>query len=205
MENNGKSIGQQMREGYDRGVKMAGGREDASQARSITSPEPLPDELHKIKKFYWIFLVACIGGIIIPALLAIGIFGLLITCCIDDTYTRHKRSQLRIKKFKLAPGVDNDTLFRAIQPVLISKYGMQVEKRNDGVVMITHDKIIYDILIEEDNTFCIWWRMTWGRAFLVPERKYSGYRKSLAAMGIIAYEIQKALPVNGEVVQGMEG
>ena len=195
MENTEKSFGQQVKEGYERGVRLAGGKEDASQARIITSPEPLPNEVKKMRKGYLVCLACLLIGIIWQPLLILGLLGLLIFYLFMDAYARHKRKQLRIKKFKFVEGIDDATLFEVIQPIFISKYGMQVEKRKDGVVMITHEKCIYDILLEEDNTFCIWWRLSVGRAlFSFSDDKI--YRKNLAAMGIIAYEIQRAFGIN---------
>lgn len=201
MENNEKTVREQVKEGYDRGVKLAGGREDASQARIVTSPEPLPNELKKVRKGYWVCLALLIAGIIIPPLAVLGLLGFVFFYLFMYCYTPFKRRQLRIKKFKFIEGVDNDTLFKAVQPVLISKYGMLVEKSKGGVMTVEHDKCLYDILLEEDNTFCIWWRLSVKRAFFSLETDSKGYRKSLAAMGIIAYEVQKAFGINGEVTE----
>lgn len=71
---------------------------------------------------------------------------------------------------------------------------MLAEKREDGVLALTFRGYTYDILLEDDDTFCVWWRMSMGKAF-APRSKYKQYREMLAAMGIIVYEIQRAYNV----------
>ena len=152
----------------------------------IKSPEPLPNEMQKIKKLYLVGLLC-----IIPPLTPIGILGLLILYILDDKMVKVKRKCLRQCKFKFTENINYENLFLTMQPIFVGKYNMLVEKREDGVMMITHNEHIYDIFIQDDNTFTIWWRMSLGKAFL-SFGDYNSYRKILASMGIISYEIQKA-------------
>lgn len=45
-----KGFMESVHDGYIRG--SMGGEEDTSQARTVTSPEPLPDEIKKFRKLY---------------------------------------------------------------------------------------------------------------------------------------------------------
>ena len=134
-------------------------------------------------------------GTNLPPLLGIGLLGLLIVYPVDTSIVDHKRDRLRRKKFKLVADVDDESLFITMQATFSSKYGMLVEKREDGVMSLSYNGYIYDVLLQPDNTFVIWWRLGLQKA-LMPKNKYKSYRQILAAMGIIAYEIQKAFNVN---------
>lgn len=157
----------------------------------VKSSEPLPNEMKKIKKFYIVCLLCIAVGLLFQPLLGVGILGMMIVYIIDYHVVKVKRKVLRNLKFKLSAGVDNESIFQTMQPIFISKYKMLVEKGDDGNMMLTHDNYIYDIIINDDNTFTIWWRMSVGKA-LFSLSNYKSYRKILASMGIIAYEIQNA-------------
>lgn len=161
------------------------------KAMIVRSPEPLPNEMLKIKKLYIVCFLCIIVGIVFQVLLAVGILGLMIVYTIDDHVVKVKRKVLRTIKFQLAEGIDNDNIFQTTQSIFISKYKMLVEKDEQGNMVLSHDNHLYDIIMNDDNTFTIWWRMSVGKAFL-SFNKYKSYRKILASMGIIAYEIQNA-------------
>ena len=168
----------------------------SGNAQVVYTSEPLPDELKKMRKGYWICGICCLLGTMESKLMAVGGMGLFFYAIFMVWYTEHLRFALRRKKFLWNPNVDWEQLFYVIQPILTGKYGMQVERSKDGTVKVTHDKLIYDIIINEDNTFSLWWRMTWARAFFTISGNKKGYRKSRTTMGIIVYEIQTALGVN---------
>ena len=115
----------------------------------------------------------------------------MVVYCIDVSVVDHKRDRLRRFKFKFSENIDYENMFLTVQPIFFSKYNMLVERREDGVLMLTHNGYTYDILLEDDATFTIWWRMSGASAF-VPKNKYKSYRQILASMGVIAFEIQKA-------------
>ncbi len=66
---------------------------------------------------------------------------------------------------------------------------MIVERDKEGFMTISHNSHIYDIHIQDDATFTIWWRMLPGNAFF-RINEYKFYRRILPSMGIISYEIQ---------------
>ncbi len=163
----------------------------SGKAMIIKSPEPLPNEMLKFKRLYIVCLVCIVMGLLFETLLAVGILGLMLVYIIDYHMVKIKRKVLRTIKFQFVEGVGNDDIFITVQPVFTSKYNILVEKNEEGSMMLTHNNHIYDILINDDNTFTIWWRMSLGKAFL-SFNKYKSYRRILASMGIIAYEIQNA-------------
>lgn len=173
---------------------VAGKKEDTSKARIVVSSEPLPNEMLKIKKLYGVCLFAMLIGLVFTPLLAIGLMGAMLLCCIDDVIVKNKLNRLRRAKFKFVPRVGNDEVFQIMQPILVPKYSMLAERGEHGIISLTFQGYIYDILLEKDDTFTIWWHMSVGKAFL-PRSRYKQYRQILAAMGIIAYEMQKAYNV----------
>ena len=86
-------------DGYIRG--SMGGEEETSQARTVTSPEPLPDEIKKFRKLYILVPISLIIGILkgdFTGWLAIAAFILLCLVCLIDTYADHKVRRLRRMK-----------------------------------------------------------------------------------------------------------
>ena len=174
-----KGFMESVHDGYIRG--SMGGEEETSQARTVTSPEPLPDEIKKFRKLYILVPISLIIGFVkedFTGWLAIAAFILLCLVCLIDTYADHKVRRLRRMKFKLPAGVTSDEFFKKMQPELT----------------VLDKKYKYDVNLEEDGTFVIWWRMSVAKAFL-STRHYPIYKNAIAAMGIIAYEVQQVFPV----------
>lgn len=191
-QKNNLSIRESMSKGFERGI--AGKEENASQARILTSSQPLPNEVAIIRKGYIICLVLCVAGCIIPPSAAVGLFGLLIVYLVETSVADHKRGKLRRFKFKISNNVNYENLFETMQPIFISKYNMLVERRPDGSLSLSQNGYFYDVILEGDGTFTIWWRMSGTKAFF-SINNYKSYKIILAAMGIIAFEIQKAMGV----------
>ena len=96
-----KGFMESVHDGYIRG--SMGGEEDTSQARTVTSPEPLPDEIKKFRKLYILVPISLIIGILkgdFTGWLAIAAFILLCLVCLIDTYADHKVRRLRRMKFR---------------------------------------------------------------------------------------------------------
>ena len=55
--------------------------------------------------------------------------------------------------------VTSDEFFKKMQPVFISKYGWDVERGDHGELTVLDKKYKYDVNLEEDGTFVIWWRI----------------------------------------------
>lgn len=158
----------------------------------VTAPTPLPNKVLKLRKLYTICLVCMVAGILITPLLAIGFLGLFVSYIINHFAVERMRDRLRVMKFQFVNGVGNENLMATMHPIFAGKYGnMLVEQRDGGEVSIRHNDHIYDIQIQEDDSFIIWWRMSLGNAFF-RVNEYKSYLKILSSMGIIAYEIQNA-------------
>ncbi|MGN1317682.1 MAG: hypothetical protein ACI4VF_01605 [Lachnospirales bacterium] len=182
-----------LNEGFVRG--LVGKEEDSSQARILTSPEPLPNEMLTIRKGYWVCLGLCAVGVLIPYALLFGMMGFVIVYGVDVSVVDHKVNRLRRFKFKISRNANNENLLETMQPIFVSKYNLIVERKQDGVMSIVINGYIYDVHIENDCTFTIWWRMSGGKA-MISFNKYKIYRYVLSAMGIIAFEIQKNMGIN---------
>lgn len=57
-----KGFMESVHDGYIRG--SMGGEEETSQARTVTSPEPLPDEIKKFRKLYILVPISLIIGFV---------------------------------------------------------------------------------------------------------------------------------------------
>ena len=97
-------------------------------------------------------------------------------------------------KFKLPAGVTSDEFLKKMQPVFISNCGGGFSSWAYFFYFTPDKKYKYDVNLEEDGTFVIWWRMSVAKAFL-STRHYPIYKNAIAAMGIIAYEVQQVFPV----------
>ncbi len=146
-----------------------------------------------MNKFYWVDVGCLILEILLMPWLLFGVAVFLAAYFIYTFILCHKRNMLRLMKFKLRRGVDNDMMFRTMQPILQSKYSMQTE-RTDGVMTVVHEGFMYDILIEPDSTFRISWRPGRTKEF-IPKNKYKAYKLNFADMVLVAYEIQKAFEI----------
>ena len=174
---------------------LTGKEEDTSMARVLTSSEPLPNEIQKFRKYsYLICLVCLLLGCFIQVLLLVPMLGFPMVFCIVEAIADHKKQRLRQAKFKINPEVNNEILFSATQPVFVSKYNLLVEKNQNGTMKINHNGYMYDIHINEDGTFIVWWRASIKKAFLSLFH-YKEYRTLLADIGFIAYEIQQAVGI----------
>ncbi len=167
---------------------------NAANALLVTSPNPLKNELYSFKQGYLFALLLGLAGIIYRPFWGLGMLFLMIYFCIDIMITNQKRDCLCKKHFKFDSSIDNNTLFEKVMPALTKKYGMMVERRDDGVVSVHHQNVIYDIIITKDDSFNISWRFSLGRT-LLPKAKYKSYKKFLVGMGIIAYEVQAAFDI----------
>ena len=169
--------------------------EETEQARRITAPQPLPDEMLIIKQLYLIMWI-CIGiGLFIKPLMLIGIIGLIANWLLD--YIMVEYYIMRLQNFKFLANNDDitdDAIFIALQSSMLAKYGIYVNRGNMGQAVITINGFSYTIVLNADYTFCIHSEASFRRKLphIGSERKaeYNYYREMLGAMGTIAYEIQ---------------
>lgn len=135
-----------------------------------------------------LFLVAA-GGVGI-----LGLIGVFFVQCMRESFHRDK---IRRTKYKFVDyPTTADDIYNKLQPAFKEKYGDKMEFDRDGETLSVHyDKIIYDINVNEDATFCIWWRQSVGRAIL-PWSDFGLYKKIRTGTPIVAYELQKQFGIN---------
>lgn len=150
------------------------------------------------RKYNVIYIIAVVMGVIIGICLRNGISSivgvnlltlptaLLIKHCILDL----KWKRLRQQKFLLENRVPYDILIQHLIERL-SSLNFQVEKGVDGNPILTHKKMIYDVIYGEDDSFTIWWRKSVVGAVFDFRTAIYHYRNTVADMGIIGYVVQE--------------
>ena len=173
----------------------------------LTSPAPLDDGGRKYNIIYLAAAGICgIAGLATGGFsgLILGVVvGLFIGFVIKASVIKFKWYGLREMKFAMGHPVEKNLMFQRLVEKL-TLMGMVVELHTDGTPVITYQSVIYEISLNEDQTFTIWWRKSLARAIfsidlftIIPN-----YRKAVVAMGMIAYYIQQLsmeqLPSNSE-------
>lgn len=180
---------------FERYKRARWGKEETTdQARFITSPEPLPNEMIKVKKIYYIFLICVAIGVVVPQFFVLGLFGLLITWLVDIIMTEYKVFHLNRFKFQSISELTDERVFEEMQPVLLAMYGVYAEKDEEGKMVVSINDFYYTIILNSDSTFCIHWSLPLKKglsmAFLREMVYYKYYRELLGGMGILSHEIQ---------------
>ncbi len=164
----------------------------------LRSPAPLPK---KTAFFNYIYIAACVVAVFMimsSNMVLIGLFPITLTYLIHYYVTKIFNYRLRSIKFKFIPGVNVtvDDLYNRLQPSLFQRYGSQMEfDRDNEKLSVKYNGIIYDILMEGNGTFRLWWRKD--VTGIVKElifftyAEFRLYNRARAGMGILAYEIQR--------------
>lgn len=162
----------------------------------VTSPAPLDDGGRRYRVIT--AAAAVIGAVIglafggLSKFAVVALVGAMLGYLVETTIVKVKWYDLRNMRFGMGHPVEKAVLFQHLIQHL-TPLGMTVEMNTDGTPVITYQTMIYEIRLNEDQTFTIWWRKSLARAFfsidiltIIPN-----YRKAVAAMGIIAYHIQQ--------------
>ena len=147
-------------------------------------------------EYNFLYIAGVIGGIIglinggFGGLLLIGTVGFIGAYAIKNMILDTKNGQLYYRlKFilpeKVPPEYLTGELVKKLMPM-----DMIVEADFAGYPVITHNKIKFDIIYNDDNTFSISWSKTWAKTFL-PSNEIKLYRKLVVSYGIIGYNIQQ--------------
>lgn len=138
-------------------------------------------------------------GYIISLLLTpvgVGAIGLIFVFIIDHFQMSFHRDKLRGMKFQFVTPVSADDIYNKLQPALSQKLGNKVEfDREDDKISVRYNSIIYDINLQEDGTFCIWWRKSLGGA-IFSWNEWKLYKKIRIGTALIAYELQKQFGIS---------
>lgn len=165
----------------------------------LFSPQPLDDEMAAYHKVIWTIII--VQWIVLTiALFSYGGFfwGIALGFAIKRFEVKrylNLTGWLRRKKFQFVSGISDEQLLTNMNDIFSSKYNYTLEMNKKGQVVISEGSMRYEISIEEDNCFTIWYSMPMTKA-LLSFNDYGDYKKIIAAMGIIAYEIQKRYSIN---------
>ena len=141
----------------------------------------------------------CKWGYIISLVLiafgGIGILGLIGVFMVEHFIMGFHRDKMRRLKFKFVDGVSADEIYNKLQPELVKKYGDKIQfDRDGGTISVNYNSIIYDINLQDDNTFCIWWRKNLANAFF-SWNEWKEYKKIRTGTALVAYELQRAFEI----------
>ena len=151
----------------------------------LKSAAPLPRKAAWIKWGYIISLIAA------PVTLGVGLLFLLLFFAMDNFVISYQKGKIRRLKFKFRGSITPDDIFARLQPALMSKYGNAISFDRDGnSLSVEYDSIIYDINLNDDNTFSIWWRKSLAGA-IFSFNEFKLYKKIRIGTPMIAYELQR--------------
>ena len=98
-------------------------------------------------------------------------------------------------KFKFVDFASSDEIYNKLQPVLAQKYGEKMEFDREGeTVSVTYDEITYDININDDSTFSVWWKQSISGMFF-SFNVWKLYKRVRTGTALIAFELQNAFGI----------
>ena len=143
----------------------------------------------------WIIWLYILFGILVCAG-GLGVIGLMLTFAFDCYAKDFHRGKMRRMRFKFVTPISLDEIYNKLQPVLVSKYGNEMEFDREGdTLCVKYKSVIYDINLHDDGTFSLWWRKSIaGAIFSFNEGKL--YKKVRIGTAIIAYELQQQFGIH---------
>ena len=143
----------------------------------------------------WIIWLYILFGILVCAG-GLGVIGLMLTYAFDYYAKDFHRGKMRRMRFKFVTPISLDEIYNKLQPVLVSKYGNEMEFDREGdTLCVKYKSVIYDINLHDDGTFSLWWRKSIaGAIFSFNEGKL--YNKIRTGTAIIAYELQQQFGIH---------
>lgn len=151
----------------------------------LKSAAPLPRKAAWIK---WGYIISLIAAAVTAG---VGLLFLLLFFAMDNLVISHQKGKIRRLKFKFRGSITPDDIFARLQPALISKYGNAISFDREGnTLSVEYDSIIYDINLNDDNTFSIWWRKSLAGA-IFSFNEFKLYKKIRIGTPMIAYELQR--------------
>ena len=155
----------------------------------LHSSAPISRTCSWVRWLYILFaILVCAGGL--------GVIGLMLTFAFDCYAKDFHRGKMRRMRFKFVTPISLDEIYNKLQPVLVSKYGNEMEFDREGdTLCVKYKSVIYDINLHDDGTFSLWWRKsTAGALFSFNEWKL--YNKIRTGTAIIAYELQQQFGIH---------
>lgn len=155
----------------------------------LHSSAPISKTCSWVRWLYILFaILVCAGGL--------GVIGLMLTFAFDCYAKDFHRGKMRRMRFKFVTPISLDEIYNKLQPVLVSKYGNEMEFDREGdTLCVKYKSVIYDINLHDDGTFSLWWRKsTAGALFSFNEWKL--YNKIRTGTAIIVYELQQQFGIH---------
>ena len=155
----------------------------------LHSSAPISRTCSWVRWLYILFaILVCAGGL--------GVIGLMLTFAFDCYAKDFHRGKMRRMRFKFVTPIILDEIYNKLQPVLVSKYGNEMEFDREGdTLCVKYKSVIYDINLHDDGTFSLWWRKSIaGAIFSFNEWKL--YNKIRTGTAIIAYELQQQFGIH---------
>lgn len=150
----------------------------------LHSSAPISRICSWVRWLYILFaILVCAGGL--------GVIGLMLTFAFDCYAKDFHRGKMRRMRFKFVTPISLDEIYNKLQPVLVSKYGNEMEFDREGdTLCVKYKSVIYDINLHDDGTFSLWWRKSIAGA-LFSFNEWKLYNKIRTGTSIIAYELQQ--------------
>lgn len=150
----------------------------------LHSSAPISRTCSWVRWLYILFaILVCAGGL--------GVIGLMLTFAFDCYAKDFHRGKMRRMRFKFVTPISLDEIYNKLQPVLVSKYGNEMEFDREGdTLCVKYKSVIYDINLHDDGTFSLWWRKSIAGA-LFSFNEWKLYNKIRTGTAIIAYELQQ--------------
>ena len=143
----------------------------------------------------WIIWLYILFGILVCAG-GLGVIGLMLTYAFDYYAKDFHRGKMRRMRFKFVTPISLDEIYNKLQPVLVSKYGNEMEFDREGdTLCVKYKSVIYDINLHDDGTFSLWWRKSIAGA-LFSFNEWKLYNKIRTGTAIIAYELQQQFGIH---------
>ena len=143
----------------------------------------------------WIIWLYILFGILVCAG-GLGVIGLMLTFAFDCYAKDFHRGKMRRMRFKFVTPISLDEIYNKLQPVLVSKYGNEMEFDREGdTLCVKYKSVIYDINLHDDGTFSLWWRKSIAGA-LFSFNEWKLYNKIRTGTAIIAYELQQQFGIH---------
>ena len=155
----------------------------------LHSSAPISRTCSWVRWLYILFaILVCAGGL--------GVIGLMLTYAFDYYAKDFHRGKMRRMRFKFVTPISLDEIYNKLQPVLVSKYGNEMEFDREGdTLCVKYKSVIYDINLHDDGTFSLWWRKSIAGA-LFSFNEWKLYNKIRTGTAIIAYELQQQFGIH---------
>ena len=155
----------------------------------LHSSAPISRTCSWVRWLYILFaILVCAGGL--------GVIGLMLTFAFDCYAKDFHRGKMRRMRFKFVTPISLDEIYNKLQPVLVSKYGNEMEFDREGdTLCVKYKSVIYDINLHDDGTFSLWWRKSIAGA-LFSFNEWKLYKKIRIGTAIIAYELQQQFGIH---------